>query len=43
MTARPETDELIGVIHIGAAIVILAFEPNRIDEQFGWGRLACER
>ena len=40
--AGAEADQLVGVAHVGLALVILAFEPGHVDEHLFRGRLARE-
>ena len=40
--ARAEADELLGVVHVGPAIVVLALEPGRVDQEIAGRRLAGE-
>jgi len=40
MPAGAKADQLSGIVEIGLALVIFAFEPGWIDQHFLWRRLA---
>jgi hypothetical protein len=42
MPAGAEDHPLSGVIHVGPARIVLAFEPGQVHQHFPGGRLACE-
>ena len=43
MPAGAEADQLGGIVQVGPALEVFAFEPGRIDQHLLRGRLAGER